>query len=144
MSKAQLAVSCFEEGFMCSQAVFSTYCEELGLPRETALKIAETFGGGMGTTGQTCGAVTGALMVIGLKYGRVEAGDEAAKEKSRQLARDFMAAFEARHGSTVCRELLETDIGTPAGLEHARETDLFETRCPMFVRAAAEIVEDIL
>jgi C_GCAxxG_C_C family probable redox protein len=143
MSKAELAVACFEEGFMCSQAVLSTYSEQFGLPREAALKIAETFGGDM-VMGKTCGAVTGALMVIGLKHGRAEAGDDKAKEKSQQLVQDFVKAFEARNGTVECRELLKVDISTPEGLEHARDYGLFDIQCPKFVQDAAEIIEDIL
>ena len=67
MSKAEVAVDCFEEGFNCSQAVVSAFAPELGLDRETALRVAAAFGGGMGRTGETCGAVSGALMVIGMQ-----------------------------------------------------------------------------
>jgi C_GCAxxG_C_C family probable redox protein len=144
MSEAESAVSCFEEGFNCSQAVFSTYCPQFGLPRDMALKIAGAFGGGMGNMGKTCGAVTGAFMVIGLKHGTAEAGDEQAKAKVRELVREFVERFQSRNGSTECRELLGCDISTQAGLELAREKGLFTTLCPGFVRDAAEIIDQIV
>jgi len=144
MNKADLAVSCFKEGFSCSQAVFSTYSALFGLNREIALKIAGAFGGGMGRMGETCGAVTGAFMVIGLKYGKTQAKDNQAREKTYELVREFVKRFKARHGSILCRELLGYDISTPQGLKLAREKQRFATVCPQFIRDAVEIVEEIL
>lgn len=141
MSKVENAVSCFREGFLCSQALLSVFGPDLGLDRETALKVSAAFGGGMARLGETCGAVSGAVMVIGLKYGHFEARDEQAKEKTYRLAREFVAGFEAVHGSTVCRELLGCDISTPEGLRSAREQKLFSTVCPKYVQTAAEIIE---
>ena len=145
MSKVDLAVACFKQDFNCSQVVFSTYAPSLGLDRKTALRVAAAFGGGMGRTGETCGAVSGALMVIGLRYGQCTAGDKGAKEKTYELAREFLNRFAARNdGCVKCRELLGYDVGTAEGLQTAREQGLFETRCPKFVRDAAEIVEQLI
>ena len=144
MNRVERALSCFEEGFSCSQAMLSTYGPELGLDRETALMVATAFGGGMGRMGATCGAVTGAFMVIGLKYGRTRVEDEETKEKAYSLVREFADRFESRNGSIVCRELLGYDIGTPEERELAREQGLFASLCPRFVRDAAEIIERIL
>ena len=80
MDVVDRAGSGFEEGFNCSQAVFSAWAEELGLDRETALRVATAFGGGMGHRGDTCGAVTGAFMAIGLKHGRLRADDEETRD----------------------------------------------------------------
>lgn len=145
MSNIDLAVACFKEDFNCSQAVFSTYAPMLGLDRETALRVAASFGGGMGRTGETCGAATGALMVIGLRYGRPNAGDKEAKEKTYNLAGEFLNRFAARNNGCVkCRELLGCDVGNPEERQAAREQGLFETLCPKFVRDAAELVEQLL
>ncbi len=145
MSNADLAVACFKEGCNCSQAVLSTYAPTLGLDRETALRVAAAFGGGMGRTGETCGAVSGALMVIGLRYGQSTAGDEEAKEKTYNLAGEFLKRFAARNdGCVKCRELLGRDVGSPEDRQAAREQGLFDTLCPKFVRDAAEIVEQLL
>jgi len=144
MSNADLAVACFKDDFNCSQAVFSTYAPLLGLDRETALRVAAPFGGGMGRTGETCGAVSGALMVIGLKYGQPTAGDKEAKEKMYSLAAEFLNRFAARNNGCVkCRELLGFDVGNPEDQQAAREQGLFETLCPKFVRDAAELVEQL-
>ena len=82
MSRVEQAVSCFKGGFNCSQAVLSTYAQDFGLDREAALKLAAGFGGGMGRMAGTCGAVTGAFMVLGLKHGPTEAGDQTGKGNS--------------------------------------------------------------
>jgi len=81
MNGFERAVSSFKEGFSCSQALLSIYGTQLGLNREMALKVSGAFGGGMGRMGETCGAVTGAFMIIGLKYGKTRIKDEQTKEK---------------------------------------------------------------
>src|SRR5512136_1617968 len=145
MSIADKAIACFDEGFSCSQAVFSVFAPQWNLDRITALKVSSPFGGGMGRLGETCGAVTGALMAIGLKYGQTTGEDKAAKEKSYELARQFAERFKARNrGCLTCRELLGADISTPEGMQKLREKQAFTTMCPKFVRDAAEIVEELL
>jgi C_GCAxxG_C_C family probable redox protein len=144
MSQVEQADSCFEEGFSCSQAVFSTYAPQLGLDRESALKVAGPFGGGMGGLGNTCGAVTGAFMVIGLKHGRLRVDDIETKERVYSLVKEFARRFASRNGSILCRELLGHDISTPEGRSLARDKGLFDTICPKLVQDAAEIIEQIL
>ena len=144
MNRVELAVFCFEEGYTCSQALLSIYGAKFGLDREIALRIADGFGGGMGSMGETCGAVTGAFMVISLKHGRTVVEDRDAHKKTNSLINDFVRLFKYRNASIVCRELLGCDISTPEGLDSAREKKLFTTVCPKYVRDAAEIVEQIL
>jgi C_GCAxxG_C_C family probable redox protein len=144
MSKVEKALACFKEGFSCSQAVFSTYSEGLGLDRLTSLKISQAFGGGMAHLGETCGAVTGAFMLIGLKYGRTRAEDLAARERTYDLIRKFVEDFKGLHGSIQCRRLLGLDLGTEEGMRLAKEKNLFQTLCAGYVKNAAEIIEDIL
>jgi C_GCAxxG_C_C family probable redox protein len=144
MSQVKCAVSCFQEGFSCAQAVFSAYGPQYGLDRELALKVAGAFGGGMGHMGHVCGAVTGAFMVIGLKYGKTRPEDNETRDKAYSLVQEFAERFQGHNGSIVCRELLGCDISTPAALEMAREKGVFETLCPRLVQDAAEIIEEIL
>lgn len=144
MSNAESVAACFREGFNCAQAVLSAYGPGFGLGRETALKVAAAFGAGVGRMGETCGAVTGAFMVIGLAHGRTGAGDDEAKEQIYRLAGEFLNRFKSRHGSVRCRELLGCDLGTAEGMNYAKEAKLFETRCPGFIRDAAEILEELL
>jgi C_GCAxxG_C_C family probable redox protein len=144
MSGVEKAVSCFNEGFMCSQAVLSTYGGQFGLDRETALKVSAAFGGGMGRMGEICGAVTGAFMLIGLKYGRTAAQDTQSHENTNRLVKEFVGRFKSLNGSIVCRELLGCDLSTSDGVKTFVERKLRDTLCPKFVRDAAEIVEQLL
>ena len=144
MNKVERAVSCFNDGFSCSQAVLSTYGEQFGLDRETALKVAGAFGGGMGHMGETCGAVTGALMVTGLKYGQTRVEDKEPKKKTYRLVKEFAEKFKVRNGSINCTELLGCDLSTPEGMQRAKERGLFTTVCPKFVQDAAEILEELI
>jgi C_GCAxxG_C_C family probable redox protein len=144
MSDIEKAVSCFNEGFMCSQAVLAAYAGQFGMDRETALKVSAAFGGGMGRMGEICGAVTGAFMVIGLKYGRIAVTDTKSLEKTNRLVKEFSGRFKSLNGSIVCRELLGCDLSTPDGLKTFTDKKLRDTLCTKLVRDAAEIVEQLL
>jgi len=144
MSRAQYAVESFKEGFSCSQAVVAAFSDLFELDRQKALKISQAFGGGMARMGLTCGAVTGAFMAIGLKYGRTRPEDGEAKEKTYALVHDFIREFKARHGSIVCRELIGVDLGTAEGHKQAIESGVFENLCCQYVQDAVEILDRIL
>ncbi|MCK4237189.1 MAG: C_GCAxxG_C_C family protein, partial [Candidatus Krumholzibacteria bacterium] len=138
MNDIERAASCFKDGFNCSQSVLSTYGTKFGLSRETSLRIASGFGGGMGRMGKTCGAVTGAFIVIGLRYGGAEAGAGEAKEETYRAIGEFAKRFASRNGSIMCRELIDCDISTPEGYALAKERNVFETICTKLIRDAAE------
>ena len=144
MNHIEQAISVFKAGFLCSQALLSTYGVRFGLSREMALKVSAAFGGGISRMGETCGAVTGALMVIGLKHGSSEAEDKAARERTYAVAREFAQRFSARHGSLRCKDLLGCDLNVPEEYARAKEQKLFETACPQYVQDAAEILEEVL
>ena len=144
MEKQEAAVSCFKTGFNCSQAVFSVFAPDFGVDPETAYRVACAFGGGMGGSGETCGAVTGALMVLGLKYGMTDFRNQQAKEETYAVALRFLQEFASRHKFTRCRDLLGRDISTPEVRARAKADGLFETLCPGFVRDAVQIVETLL
>lgn len=143
MGNVDRAVALFGEGLNCAQAILAAYCEQFGLEHEMALKLACGFGGGM-RIGQTCGAVTAAFMVLGLKYGQTDAEDRRSKEKTYELVRRFVGKFEARNGSVTCKELLGCDISTAEGMEAAQSRDLFKSVCAQLVRDGAEILEELL
>lgn len=143
MNLAHRAVECFEGGFCCSQAILSTYGPRFGLDRETALKLATGFCGGMGRMAGMCGAVTAAFMVLGLKDGQSEVGDKESKQKTTMLVREFARQFKARHGTTLCRELLGCDISTDEGFQKAKDQGLLKA-CPKFVEDAATILDGML
>lgn len=143
MSKVDKAVFCFKNGFNCSQAIFSTYGPDYGIPAESCLKIAENFGGGIVYLGNTCGAVTGAIMVIGAKYGRMKPDEPQTKAIANELGKKFVKKFEKRNNTISCKRLLNFDISTDGKIKEAREKEIF-VNCPNYVRDAAEILEDLL
>lgn len=144
MSKSEHAVERFKTGANCSQAVLGEYAEEYGVDSTSALKIACGFGGGMGRLGGTCGAVTGAIMAIGLVACDSDPRAPATKARVYALVRTFIEEFETRHETISCRELLGCDISAPEGHEEAMRLGLFETKCPKYVEDAVEILEDML
>ena len=144
MSRAEEAKKQFEKGFSCAPAVLSTYSEQLGLEKALALKIACGFGGGIGRMGRTCGAVTGAVMVIGLKHGQVNLADEESRQETHKLIKKFIDKFTALHGSIECRELIGYDLSDSAELKLARENEVFQNKCPSFVYDSVRILEDVL
>jgi C_GCAxxG_C_C family probable redox protein len=144
MSHSELAASTFRAGFSCTQAVLSAFAPEMGLDRDTALRVAGAFGAGIARTGQTCGAVSGALMVLGLRYGQTQPEDRPTKEKMYEIAQEFIEEFEAREGSVLCRELLGYDVSDPQQYQVIKDRGLFTSLCPRLVEDAVEIVEQIL
>ena len=143
MKKSDVAAQCLTYGFNCAQAVFSTYCSELGLEPEMALRIAGSFGGGMGL-GETCGAVTGAYMLIGLKHGIVNAEDKVNKKKTKSLIQEFTRKFIDINNSVKCKELLAYDISIPEEMKIVQEKKLFSTICPKLIKDSSEIIEELL
>jgi C_GCAxxG_C_C family probable redox protein len=137
----QTAQDRFAKGFNCSQAVFSAYASEFGIDDEVALKLASPFGGGVARQGEICGAVTGALMILGLGRGNATLEN---KDENYKIADEFIVHFQEKHGSILCRELLGYDLSKPDELQNARAQGVFTSTCPAFVKDAAELVAEIL
>jgi C_GCAxxG_C_C family probable redox protein len=144
MTKSDEALASFQRGITCSSAVFSAFSHGLGLDEKIAKKIGCGFGAGVSRTGNICGAVSGAIMVIGLKYGKAEQGDDAATEKTRALTRQFIEEFTQKNGSVNCTELLGHNLMDQDKYDAAAKANLFRTKCPKCVRDAADILERIL
>jgi C_GCAxxG_C_C family probable redox protein len=137
----QARLNMVESRMNCAQSVLTAFSDELGLDKANALKLARGFGGGMGRSGKTCGAVTGAYMVIGL------AESKAAREGVEAVyarVREFNERFIGLHGSTSCTELLNCDLSDPEELARARSEGIFASVCPCFVKDAVEILEKML
>ncbi len=137
------AVTKFLDGNACSQAVFSQYCELFGLDRTQALKIASGFGAGM-QMAQTCGALTGAYMVLGLRFGTEACGTSEGRKEVHEAIVEFTRKFRERNGTTDCRDLLGCDISTAEGSRRAKEQKLFTTVCPRFVKDVSELLNEII
>jgi C_GCAxxG_C_C family probable redox protein len=138
------AVKHFNDGLNCCQAILLTYGGLLGLARESALRLGTGFGGGLARHAEVCGAVTGAVMVISIKYGMTRKNDDDAKEKTYELVGEFIKKFREKHDTIVCRDLLGCDISTEKGHKKAKKDEKFKKICPEFVKTAAEILEEIL
>lgn len=140
MKKSEIAIENFKS-LNCAQSVLLTYAEELKLDKKNALTIALGFGSGM-TTGETCGAVTGSYMVLGLKINTEGKTIQEIKAESKANIGRFNDLFIAKHGSLQCKKLLGVDLSEAEGLQKAREQNLFNTVCVSLVASAAHILEE--
>jgi C_GCAxxG_C_C family probable redox protein len=144
MSKAENASATFMQGYNCAQAVLSSFGEDYGLDPVMAYRVAAAFGGGMGHMGDTCGAVTGAFMVVGLKYGLTVVDGSQSHWDAFSAVREFVEEFKSRNQSIVCREILGFDVSDRARFREAMKQGIPQKICPKLVRDAAEIVEGLL
>ncbi|MBI9092744.1 MAG: C_GCAxxG_C_C family protein [Desulfobacterium sp.] len=135
------ALDYFTEGYSCSEAIAAAYAPTLGLDRQTAVRIATGFGGGM-AQGKTCGAITAACMVLGLRESSGVAGDAYSRDKVYLLVQEFSQRFAKRCGGTRCRELLAIngiDINKPEQMKNLRQNG----PCFEMVKAAARILDEV-
>ena len=142
--KAEDALEIFNKGFNCAQAVLSSHSEEFGLDTIFAKKLGGAFIGGIANNGEVCGAVSGALMLIGLKYGQYNEGDIESKEKTIKITNDYIQKFKKEYGSIICRKLLKYDLSIEEEKLKARESGVFKTLCPKYIKKSVEIIEEIL
>jgi C_GCAxxG_C_C family probable redox protein len=136
-SPVDLAVARLKNRHSCAQAVFSTFAEPMGVDYGTAVKVSSGFGGGM-HLGGPCGAVTGAIMAIGLKCGGLYPNMQATS-----LGREFADRFKAKHQSINCPDLIGVDLSKPEGVAAAKDMKVF-ARCPGYVEDAARILDALL
>jgi C_GCAxxG_C_C family probable redox protein len=127
----------------CAQTVFTSFCEEFGIERRLALQIAQGFGGGMHIDG-VCGAVTGAYMALGLAHKISPKNPRASVEKTNALLKEFSKKFKTLHGSLTCTGLIGYNLSNQEESAKARKKDVFNTKCPVYVRDAVKIVESLL
>lgn len=142
MTRRELAKENFMKGYNCSQALVLAFEDMVPIDRESLLKLASSFGGGMGRLREVCGSVSGMFMIAGLIYGydSPETGQVKADHYARiqELAR----RFEETHGSIVCREMLGLNVKHDAPTPEARTKEYYKKRpCPDIVGDAAEILE---
>jgi C_GCAxxG_C_C family probable redox protein len=118
---------------------------ELGLDGETALKIATGLGAGIARRGEVCGAVSGGILALGLRYGRGGQQDRSATEEAYRKTEELITAFERQHGSCTCRVLLEgCDLRTAEGQRRFKERDLLHKTCLGCVQTVAELLTGML
>ncbi|MGC8804122.1 MAG: C-GCAxxG-C-C family protein [Bacteroidales bacterium] len=143
MRKVEKAISFYDNRYNCAQSVLAAFAEDYQLPEDLCLRIACAFGAGMGRRQLLCGAVTGALMVLGLKFGKGSNDDEAKKKETYKRTVEFFEKFKQRHGSILCRELLEgLDLNNPDEYRIIEQQNMFQTHCRVYVQSAVTMLED--
>ena len=144
-TRSNIAVEKFLAGYNCAQAVLYSFCDDLRFDKDTALRLACGFGAGMARKQEVCGAITGGIITIGLKHGRGEGQDRAVTEETYRKVRELMSRFESKHGTCICRTLLNgCDLSTPEGQRYFKDNDLLNKTCKGCVKMVVETLEDIL
>ena len=144
LMKSEAARNLFLEGYNCTQSILYAFCEELGLPEETALKLSCGFGAGMARQGEVCGAVTGGILVLGLRCGSGPNENCNATEITYAKTQELMKLFAFKNGSSLCRELLNgCDLSTPEGQNSFKKNDYLNSICLNCVQSVVEILEQL-
>ncbi len=147
MNKRETAIGLFNNGFNCAQSVLGAYADELGLDFSAAMRLSSSFGGGMGRMREVCGAVSGMLMVLGLKYGYSDPKAFAEKSEHYSRVQKYAGAFKEKYGSIICRELLGLDLKDgefDAPDPEKRSRAYYQKRpCAELVGYAAELLESL-
>jgi len=144
MNKSEQAKALMLEHHLnCAQSVVSVFCEDFGLERNLGIKVAMGFGGGMARGGKTCGAVTGAYMVLGLSQRLNENNPRETMDRTYKLIHEFNRQFKEMHGSLCCKDLISYDLSVPEQRAIAHDKGIFSSVCPDLVRDAAQIIESI-
>ena len=137
-------IDSFKSGLNCAQAVLTGYSDDLSFDNSLALNISCGFGGGMGRLQETCGAVTGSFMVLGIFNGKKYADNTDKKEVTYSMIQSFSEKFKSIHGTTDCRSLLKCDLRTEEGQRFAKENNLFETLCEKCITDSIRIIEELI
>ena len=143
MERSEHAVAKFLEGNNCAQSVVLSFAEDYGYSKELALKIAAGFGAGMGRVQGTCGAVSGAIMVLGIREGEKASDNNELKSKTYGAVKEFFSKFKDDFKTTSCRELTGCDFNTDSGNEKFKNEGVMEKICAPCVKRAVEIVEQV-
>jgi len=141
--QAASAADVFNNGFNCAQSVLSALGPGLGLQRELCFKLGSPFGAGIARRQEICGAVAGAIMVLGLEHGRGENDGESVKESASRITNEFFNRFDQIHGSHQCRNLLGLDMNTPDGKDQMVRENFLQTKCLVYVRDAVRITLEL-
>ncbi len=139
-----LAASCVEEGFLCSESVLIALSRCLGVYSDIIPKMATGFGAGIGRRGEVCGALTGGVMGLGLKFGRCAAEEREDGRRPYWYATEFVEGFRTRYGCVRCRDLLGLDLSRPGDVQRYHEMELWDTRCREIIETAAGLAYDLL
>ena len=144
MNHGEKAEKLFLEGYNCAQSVLCAFEDVTGIERETAAKLASSFGGGLGRMREVCGAVSGASMVLGLIKGYSDPKDFEAKKAHYARVREFAKRFKEQNGSIICRELLSGVETEKGGVPEKRTEQYYHKRpCALLCKCAADILDEM-
>jgi C_GCAxxG_C_C family probable redox protein len=143
MERSEQAKDLFLSGYNCAQSVVLSFADDLKYSKELAQKISAGFGGGMGKQQETCGAVTGAIMVLGLLKGEEVNNNDELKSEAYASVKELTKEFTAVYNTTNCKELIGCDLNTPEGAAKFKEEKIMENVCTGCVAKAVEIVDSI-
>lgn len=146
IDKEQLleATEMFKSGFHCSQVIFSFFAEKYDLDPNLALKISSPFGGGIGGLGKICGALTGGMMALGLKFGYTDPNDTEKKPICKQKTRELVARFLKEYHHTECNDLIGFDRSDLTSDQLKERRHIFDKICPKFITSVILITEELL
>lgn len=142
--EVEQAVAFYQQGYTCTQSILASFASRYGLQQNLAFRIGEPFGAGTSCTGDMCGSVTGAIMVLGLQFGSTLSNDDAARSYTYQRVHDLIHRFQKIHGSIQCTDLLGYNLSDPEQFQTVWEKGLFTQLCPALVRDAAQILVEML
>lgn len=143
-TRVEHALEIHHAGLNCAQAVLETYADTLGIDAAMADAVALGFGGGMGRLQKTCGAVTGAFMVLGVAKSKTITDPKQRKETTYELVQEFHRRFVEVHGTTQCHALLGCDLMTESGRLFYKTHNLGTAVCDQCIAHAVEIVGDLI
>ena len=138
------AVQYTEKGFLCSEAVLLALSEAQNITSEIIPRIATGFGAGISRHGEVCGALSGAVMGLGLRFGRSQISETPQDSSPYQFGQTMVNLFASRFGNIRCRDILDLDISSDEGRRKYRELNLWDSKCRELIRIATELAYDLL
>ncbi len=139
MKRINEALRLFKTECNCAQSVLLAFVEDLDINKETAKKVSSPFGGGIGRSGMICGAVSGALMVLGIKY-----GDKLSKDNMYKQTREFLNMFKQEYGQIDCKLLTGFDLSIPEQSAEAGKQNIADNLCSNYIKKSVMMLERIL
>lgn len=137
------AIKTFQKSYNCAQAIFSAYSKKVGIKRKDSIRISAGFGGGIAMNQEICGALSGAIMLIGCRY--FDSNDvKESKELVYQKVNNFLSEFHRIHGSIKCKDLIGVDFSNKEELEKARSENLFNKICTNYIKNICDLLENRL
>jgi C_GCAxxG_C_C family probable redox protein len=142
--KEEKAIQLFRSGLNCTQSVLTAYTDDFGFDHNSALSISCGFGAGMGRLQETCGAVTGSFMVMGIGNCKKYPDNKTRKDETYSMIQRFSNEFKSIHGTMDCKSLIKCDLRTEEGQRYLKDNNLSEIVCEKCISDSIRILEKLL